>query len=202
MKRSNKILFTILGVVLFILLVVNVVLALAGEETKPSPIRVVMENYFAIGNTLAVDNFKDVDKNAKNIVEACSQILKDEKPNSSDRKEFLSLVESIQKSAEKFVSKDLQSSRESYKGLSEAVTEFVKSYGYSDSAYSFYCPMVDQTWFQAGEKIANPFYGSQMLRCGKMTGMVNEGKYQEKATENKKEHKHEEGQQGHKGGCC
>ena len=180
MKRSNKILFTLLGIVLFILLVVNLVLALASEEKKSGPVQVIMENYFAIGNTLARDNFKGVDKKAENMAEASSRILKDEKPNFSERKEFLAKVKQIQTSAERFVSKDLKSSRESYKTLSAAVTDFVKANGYSDPAYSFYCPMVDQTWFQSEEKIANPFYGSQMLRCGKMTGSVKEGKYVER----------------------
>ncbi|OGV96760.1 hypothetical protein A2W24_03665 [Microgenomates group bacterium RBG_16_45_19] len=190
MKRSNKIIFTIIGAVLFIVLVVNVVLALASEEKKSGAVQVIMENYFAIGNTLAQDNFKGVDKNAENMAEASSRILKDEKPNSSERKESLAKVKQIQTSAEKFVSKDLKSSRESYKALSAAVTDFVKANGYSDPAYSFYCPMADQTWFQAEEKIANPFYGSQMLRCGKMTGMVKEGKYLEKGTDEKDGHKH------------
>ncbi len=190
MKRSNKILFTICGVVLFILLVVNVVIAFAGEETKSSPVQVVMENYFAIGNMLSQDSFKRVDKNAQNIVEATSQILKEEKQSREENKEYFSQIKAIQTAAQKFEAKDLKSARESYKALSQAVEKFVKTFGYSGSAYSFYCPMVKENWFHSTEQVANPFYGTQMLKCGKMTGKVMEGKYVEKTKDMPAGHQH------------
>lgn len=160
------------------------------QAVKADPVQVIMENYLAIGNKLSQDSFKGVDKNAQSIVEATSQILKEEKQSSAQKKEFLADIKEIQKVAKKFVSKDLKTARESYKSLSQAVTAYVKSYGYPSSVFSFYCPMVEQSWFQSSEQIANPFYGSQMLRCGEMTGMVKEGKYVEKENSKKSTHKH------------
>ena len=32
-----------------------------------------------------------------------------------------------------------------------------------------YCPMVKKSWLQTGGEIANPYYGSGMLRCGSFT---------------------------------
>ena len=31
-----------------------------------------------------------------------------------------------------------------------------------------YCPMANKPWLQAGEKIANPYYGSEMPTCGSL----------------------------------
>ena len=31
-----------------------------------------------------------------------------------------------------------------------------------------YCPMANKPWLQAGEKIANPYYGSAMPTCGSL----------------------------------
>lgn len=172
------------------------------EKSKSDPTQQIMQSYFATGELLAKDSFKEIDKEMEKIVAASEEILKKEENNSEDKKEYLASMQAIHTSALDFSSQDLKSSRESYKSLSQAVTDYVKTYGYSAPAYSFYCPMVDQTWWQSSEKIANPFYGSEMLKCGKMTGLVKEGKYLEKTAEGQKEHKHEEGQHGHKGGCC
>ena len=146
-----------------------------------------MESYFAAGEMLAKDSFKGIDKEMEKIVAASEEILKTEASNSEEKEDYLASVEAIHASARDFESQELKSSRESYKSLSQAVTSYVKAYGYTDSAYSFYCPMVDQTWFQSSEKIANPFYGSEMLRCGKLTGMVKQGEYIEKRSEDRKE---------------
>jgi len=160
------------------------------EKSKPDPAQQIMESYFATGEFLAKDSYQGIDKQIEKIVSAAKQILKSEEKNAAERKDYLTTVQTILASARDFNSKDLKSSRESYKALSQAVTDYVKTYGYASPVYSYYCPMVDQTWFQSAEQIANPFYGSQMLKCGKMTGMIKEGKYVEKESSKKSEHQH------------
>ncbi len=157
------------------------------EKSKPDPAQQIMESYFATGELLAKDSFKEIDKEMEKMGAASEEILKAEVNNSEEKKDYLASVQAIQAAARDFDSQDLKSARESYKSLSQAVAGYVKTYGYTDSAYSFYCPMVDQTWFQSSEKIANPFYGSEMLKCGKMTGMVKQGEYIEKRSEDRKE---------------
>ena len=190
MKRSNKAIFTVLAIVIISLFLVNVFVAAGPENEKADPIQILMENYFVIGQTLSQDGFKGLGESAQKIGEATSQILKEEKQSSPEKKDFFAQVKAIQNAAQKFEAKDLKSAQDSYKGLSQAVDKFVKTYGYSDSAYSFYCPMAKESWLQSTDQIANPFYGSQMLRCGKMTGMVKEGKFTEKTKEMPAGHKH------------
>jgi hypothetical protein len=33
-----------------------------------------------------------------------------------------------------------------------------------------HCPMVDGDWIQEGKEVRNPYYGSEMLECGEVTG--------------------------------
>jgi len=44
----------------------------------------------------------------------------------------------------------------------------VEEEGYDGELYKQYCPMYDggSNWISDSEEIANPFYGSQMLKCG------------------------------------
>ena len=48
--------------------------------------------------------------------------------------------------------------------------------GQMQSLFQAHCPMAFKNqgadWLQAGEEIANPYFGSKMFRCGEITGTV------------------------------
>jgi hypothetical protein len=178
-------------------LLTALVLALAAqpqaaekEKAETDPIQVILEDYFRAGQLLAADSLAGVKQQVKSIFTASDSLLKSEDISTEENEDYLARLKSIQAAAKQFDSKDVNTARESYKALSQAVTGLVKDYGFSGQAYSFYCPMVKETWLQSEDQIANPFYGSKMLRCGKMTGMVKEGKYVEKSDEKKEVHSH------------
>ncbi len=60
---------------------------------------------------------------------------------------------------------DLQSARDAFGPLSDAVIAYGREVGFGDLRLA-YCPMVDKEWLQATSEIRNPFYGSMMLTCG------------------------------------
>jgi copper chaperone CopZ len=76
---------------------------------------------------------------------------------------------------------DLKQAREGFGPLSEAVLSYVKEFGFSGEAYSFYCSMDDKVWLQKHNQIGNPYYGSEMFKCGEMTGTVQNGRFIEAA---------------------
>lgn len=62
---------------------------------------------------------------------------------------------------------DLAESRTAMKKLSAAVIPFARArVGGTLAVTEAYCPMADASWLQAGNTIANPYYGSAMLECG------------------------------------
>lgn len=164
--------------------------AVDEQPVKLEPAQQIMQSYYAVGQLLAKDSINGIAEQMQKIVTASSEALKAEKRNGKDEKEYSAQIRSIQAAAKGFVSKDIKTSRESFKALSHAVSSYVKAFGYSSPAYSFYCPMAGQTWLQSVEQVANPFFGLEMLKCGKMTGMVKEGKYVEKSKEATTEHSH------------
>lgn len=70
--------------------------------------------------------------------------------------------------------KDLEGDRVAFGMLSEALLEWLKSEGnpLPGSVRVAYCPMAmngkGARWLQTEAKIANPFYGSEMLTCGSL----------------------------------
>jgi Cu(I)/Ag(I) efflux system membrane fusion protein len=63
---------------------------------------------------------------------------------------------------------DLKTAREAFGALSDAVIAAAKAEGWKDlsDVKLAYCPMVNRSWMQKGEKIRNPYYGAGMLECG------------------------------------
>lgn len=66
--------------------------------------------------------------------------------------------------------------RHALKDLSAAVIELTKAAAPGKAAGAgineAYCPHAKASWLQVGDKIANPYYGSEMLGCGKITRKV------------------------------
>jgi len=65
---------------------------------------------------------------------------------------------------------DVRTAREAFAALSDAVIAFARATGSAlgnDIAVA-YCPMARRHWLQKGESIRNPFYGTQMVDCGRI----------------------------------
>lgn len=71
---------------------------------------------------------------------------------------------------------DIEAVRQSLKGLSDAVIELMHlappSKMVAATVYQAYCPHAKASWLQLSDKIANPYYGSEMLGCGKVTKKI------------------------------
>jgi hypothetical protein len=67
---------------------------------------------------------------------------------------------------------DLSPARKEFKPLSHAVLTLatqVRGADAQDSFTHFFCPMVpggSGDWLQSDDKLLNPYFGSEMLRCG------------------------------------
>ena len=70
---------------------------------------------------------------------------------------------------------DIKHQREHFKVLSKDVTDMVAITGTQVKLYEQFCPMYDggTAWLSTKEEIRNPYYGSQMLKCGKVQREIN-----------------------------
>ncbi|WP_316805299.1 DUF3347 domain-containing protein [Pedobacter nototheniae] len=70
--------------------------------------------------------------------------------------------------------KDINSQRAHFAPLSSSIITLSKSAKLSDAPiYVQYCPMKKSSWISSEKAIKNPFYGSSMLTCGKVTETIN-----------------------------
>ncbi len=65
---------------------------------------------------------------------------------------------------------DLKSARDAFGEVSEALVAYARASGATNPAdvRMAFCPMASKHWLQKGDKIQNPYYGSEMLECGEI----------------------------------
>jgi len=70
--------------------------------------------------------------------------------------------------------KDIKVQREHFAPLSTGIIALAKSAKLSpDPIYIQYCPMKKSSWLSSDKAVKNPYYGSAMLTCGKVTETIN-----------------------------
>jgi type IV secretory pathway TrbL component len=70
-------------------------------------------------------------------------------------------------------SKELDHQRDHFKTLSANMAILAKAVKLADTpVYQDYCPMKKAVWLSNEAAIKNPYYGSQMLTCGKVTETI------------------------------
>ena len=81
------------------------------------------------------------------------------------------LTTAIAAAARILVGKDLKAQRAAFKELSARVIELLRAHPPADPPLLVaHCPMVNADWLQTTPPITNPYYGSEMLTCGSITG--------------------------------
>ena len=69
--------------------------------------------------------------------------------------------------------KDIKKQRRQFANLSNNMIALAKSMKLSDQpVYETYCPMKKAYWLSNSKTIKNPYYGSSMLTCGKVTETI------------------------------
>ncbi len=65
---------------------------------------------------------------------------------------------------------DLEKQRQDFAALSTDLIVLLKKTKLTDQpVYAQYCPMKKSSWLSSEKAIKNPYYGSMMLTCGKVT---------------------------------
>jgi len=178
MKKQTK-LTVLLTLGLFILGVfASSVLADQKSEEKPTKAKTmekapaldemaeILSHYFAIRDLLAHDKTDDVATEAKEMSRRLDKLIKS--------------LQAIRTASDSLKAENLKVARQEFGPLSEAMLDYIKKFGFSGEAYSFRCDMAKESWLQEHDQIGNPYYGSQMYKCGKIIGIIEKGRYIEK----------------------
>jgi hypothetical protein len=140
----------------------SLVLALAAcsdARSQARPDDAMIEPYIAIATALSKDSTAEVAEAADQVKRGAATLA--DKPG----------VARIVGAADALGSSDLAGARRSFKTMSDGMVEYMRSESASQSGrVLIHCPMAfaneGALWVQSEGKIANPYHGSEMLRCG------------------------------------
>lgn len=94
--------------------------------------------------------------------------------SAEEHKAFMPLSEKLAADAAAIAkSTDLSAQREKFKTFSNNIYTLAKAVKLSDTpVYQQYCPMQKSYWLSGDAAVKNPYYGKQMLTCGKVTDTI------------------------------
>lgn len=141
----------------------NLVLALAvmlcGYTASAQDTQALLDSYLKVKNALV----KSDSKAASEAVDAFYKKIKSEK-DFAQKEALLQSVEKMNKAG------NLEKQRAALNDVSVQMWKLVESTAKVDEpVYYQYCPMKKAYWLSTEKEIKNPYYGSSMLTCGKVT---------------------------------
>ncbi|SIO50919.1 DUF3347 domain-containing protein [Chitinophaga niabensis] len=133
----------------------------------------LLTSYYNIKNALVTSNGNTAAAQADEFVKALKAIDK-KSLSEADRKAFEPLQEKLAFDAEHIAeTKDIGHQRDHFESFSENFYKLAKAVKLSDKPiYQSYCPMKKAYWLSNEATIKNPYYGSQMLTCGKISDTI------------------------------
>ena len=145
--------------------------ALEGAEAGGTVFAQIMFHYEAIHESLASDTIEGVAEHARQI-----QMIAQETASSfsvdaagvaaGNSQECLSLLSGVERSAKTLASaRTLEAAREAFAEISRPLVRYREMVS-GERPNVVFCSMAKKPWLQDSEEIANPYYGSKMLRCG------------------------------------
>jgi hypothetical protein len=145
--------------------------ALADENHQESTFDALAQNYLTIQTALADDSVDGIAASATAISESAAALLTNLDVHQAGideaNAEALSkLLPGLQAAAEALAKTEtLDAAQGAFGELSEAMVAY-RNLANGELPHVAYCPMAKKSWLQNGKTIANPYYGSAMLRCG------------------------------------
>lgn len=133
----------------------------------------VAEHYLTLQRLLAADSTANIARNALGIASAAKEMLALlPGMDTPDRERLTKAVENLHAAALKINGTRIDTDRIHFVDLSAAMIELLEHLRPDQQRwpklYIFHCPMSKGDWVQTTDRIANPYYGFKMLKCGNM----------------------------------
>lgn len=127
-----------------------------------------VSTYLEMGKLLVNDATFGVEQKASKIAHTLAEAI-----SANQDKETKALLSEIVTHAKRIKGNDIQSLRLKFKDLSNAYINALRKLEFHPQAkaqtyYVMYCDMFPGSWLQATPVLENPYYGAQMLRCGRI----------------------------------
>ncbi len=115
----------------------------------------LVDPYIRVQSALAADKVETVGPDAAELGKAAAALGEAARPIAAAAKRLEE-------------ARDIKAARQAFGQLSDSLLAYAKATGAAlpSGVRTAYCPMVNKSWLQKGDKIQNPYYGSEMLECG------------------------------------
>jgi len=152
-------------------------------ETKPleakqdvNQVQAIYDNYFAVKDALVKTDAKIAAEKATALLASLNGIDMT-KMKMDDHMAFMKAEKALQADAALIsTNKDVAAQRDAFSNLSTNMVAFIKVTKASTPVYLQHCPMANDgkgaDWLSKENVVKNPYYGSMMLGCGKVTETI------------------------------
>lgn len=138
-----------------------------NETVKAGSLQKVYDAYFTLKDAFVQSNSVAVSASAKVLLATISSV-KMESLSAEEHQIWMKVKAGLTDQSNAISTTTvLEKQRESFKELSKNLYELLKIAKASEPVYYQYCPMQDANWLSKENAVKNPYYGSQMLTCGK-----------------------------------
>jgi len=130
---------------------------------------VILNDYFNLKDALVADDTKKAAQLGTTLV-ASLKAFDSSNYTKEQQSELADIIEDATEHAEHIAESAIDHQREHFKMLSKDITDMVAITGTKNTLYQQFCPMYDKgsAWLSQKDEVRNPYYGSKMLKCGKV----------------------------------
>jgi hypothetical protein len=140
-------------------------------------IKEIVDHYLHIKNALSSDNAGEAASGAKAMENAIGKL--DKSLLTAEQKTAYDANEEELKEHAEHIGKNgdnIKHQRSHFVQMSEVVYELVKNFGAGRPLYHDHCPMARDNqgamWVSEVKEIKNPYFGSEMFKCGKVEEVI------------------------------
>ena len=129
----------------------------------------ILSDYFSLKDALVADDSEKAVEASTKLV-ASLKAFDESNYTAKEQKELTDIIEDATEHAEHISKSEIAHQREHFKVLSKDITDIIAITGTKNKLYQQFCPMYDKgsAWLSTKEEVRNPYYGSRMLKCGKV----------------------------------
>lgn len=146
------------------------------EILEANQLKAVFDNYFALKDALVKTDGNSASAKASVLLSAINAV-KMETLKTDEHTVWMKVLKNIKEDTEHIAdTKDAKHQRDHFVTLSKNVYDLIKVSKQETPTYLQHCPMASDgkgaDWLSKEKEIKNPYFGSMMLSCGKVTETI------------------------------
>ena len=168
---------SILKGLMAIIALLSVTVSTAQDKNQLGELKAVFDNYFQVKDALVKSNGKTAATESAELL-AAIKAVKMESLSEAEHTVWTKVLPELQQDAEHISeTNDTGHQRDHFITLSKNVYELQKVVKTETPIYYQHCPMANKgkgaNWLSKEKTVKNPYYGAQMLTCGKVVETIN-----------------------------